>query len=112
MVIQQLAGRVVVEAIFYVGLASIVAVSLFWRWWRDILGWSVIASTAALVIAVIPGMIRIWFGPAVVTTHPWLTWVTIAALALDPVITAWRVWVLWILRQQAARGDPPPRMHA
>lgn len=117
MISQMVAGQVVISAIFYVGIAAVIVTSLFWNWWSDVLGWSVISSVLALCIAVLPAMVRLWFGPAVFETVAWLNWVAIAALALDPIITAWRVWVLWKIHQRvraAALADDPPQepMHA
>jgi hypothetical protein len=99
---QQDAARIAIEAIFYTSILFTAAVSMFWPWWRSQLGWSIIAKSFALAVAVLPAMIAYWFGTAVYARNPWLGWLSIAAMATIPLILVWRAAVLWHV-QRAAR---------
>lgn len=89
---QQLAAQIAIEGIFYSGVAFIIAVSLFWPWWKSQLGWTIIAKTVTLSLAVLPAMLMYWFG---IGTPRWLMYVSILALWAIPPILAWRAIVLW-----------------
>ena len=97
---QQTALRIDIQAIFYTSLLFTVAVSTFWPWWRSQLGWSIIAKSLALTVAVLPAMIAYWFGPAIYARNPWLGWLSIGAMATIPAILAWRAWVLWQVQRK------------
>jgi hypothetical protein len=98
---QQFAARITIEAIFYTSLGFTAAVSVFWPWWRSQLGWSIIAKSLALTVAVLPAMIAYWFGAAVYARNPWLGWLSIAAMATIPLILTWRAVVLWHVQRTA-----------
>ena len=97
---QALAGQIAVEGIFYSALGFAVVVSLFWPWWKSALGWSIVAKSLALAIAVFPAMLSYWLGARFGRT-PWLQWVAISALWLIPPILAWRVVVIWQAQKKA-----------
>lgn len=94
---EQFAGQIAVEAIFYASIGFVAGVSLFWAWWQGQLGWSIIAKSLALTIAVFPAMLHYWFGVAAPT---WLMYVSIYALWLIPPILAWRLVVIWRLQRR------------
>ena len=85
-----------IEAIFYSSIGFVILLSTFWAWWRTQLGWSIIAKSIALAMAVLPGMLVIWFG--ITVTAP-LQWVTLCALWAVPVILGWRLAVLWLIQR-------------
>lgn len=97
----QVAGRIAVEGIFYSALGFVAAVSFWWPWWKTQLGWSIVAKSLALALAVTPAMLTIWFGLEVYADAPWLQWVAIAALLAVPPILVWRAWVIWQLQRKA-----------
>ena len=86
-----------IEAIFYSSVLFVAAVSTFWPWWKSQLGWSIIAKTAALTIAVVPAMLYYWLGHR---PPGWLNWLSVAALWTIPLILAWRGWVLWQVQRK------------
>lgn len=96
-----LAGKIAVEGIFYSALGFVIVVSVWWPWWKSQLGWSIIAKSLALAVAVLPAMITYWFGPGVYKEVPWLGWVAIAALWVIPPILAWRAVVIWQAQRKA-----------
>lgn len=98
---QALAAQIAVEGTFYGAFAFIAAVSIFWPWWRSQLGWSIIAKSVAVALAVLPNMLFYWFGPAVYIDAPWIYWVAIGALLLVPPILAWRAAVIWRAQRRA-----------
>jgi hypothetical protein len=88
----QAAEKWAIEAIFYSSVLFVAVVSSFWSWWKSQLGWTIIAKTAALTIAVFPAMLAFWLG----RKEPgWLDWVSVAALWAIPPVLAWRALVLW-----------------
>ena len=97
-----LAGQIAVRALFWSVIGFVIAVSTFWPWWKSQLGWSIVAKSLALAIAVLPAMLVYWFGPAVYADAPWLQWVSVIGLWLVPPILAWRALVIW----QAQRKSP------
>ena len=96
-----LAGKIGVEGLFYAALGFVAVVSVFWPWWKSALGWSIIAKSLALGIAVLPAMLAYWFGMGVYQRAPWLQWVAIGALWLVPPILAWRAVVIWQAQRHA-----------
>ena len=107
MLTQAEATRLGVEAIFYGSLLFCIGVSSFWAWWRSQLGWTIIAKSLALALAVLPAMIFYWFGAR---APQWLTAVSIAALWSVPLVLAWRLAVLWKIQRAGLipEGEPPP----
>lgn len=97
----QVAGQIAAEGIFYSALGFIAAVSVFWPWWKSQLGWSIVAKSLALALAVFPAMLTYWFGAGVYARAPWLGWVAVGALWAVPPILAWRVAVIWQAQRRA-----------
>jgi len=95
-----------VQVIFYVNIAFIAGVSLFWPWWRDQLGWSIIAKTAALSVVLLPAMLFIWFGPNAFTSARWLSWFATWALFLVPAALVWRFVVIFRIQRKGASHHP------
>ena len=89
---EQVAVQIAVEAIFYSSALFVAVVSLYFPWWRSQLGWTIIAKTLALAVAVFPAMLTYWLG---VRVTGWLAWVSVAALWTIPPILAWRALVIW-----------------
>lgn len=96
----QVIAQWAVECVFYSSIAFVVAVSSFWPWWKSQLGWTIVAKSVALTVAVLPAMLGYWFDGQL---PEWLTWVTICALFSIPVILAWRVWVLWQIQRSGGQ---------
>lgn len=99
---QRLVAEIAVQAIFYGSVLFIAAVSTFWPWWRTQLGWTIIAKSAALALAVMPAMFIYWFGRNTFTQSDWLGWVSVGALLMVPPILAWRGIVLWRVQRHGA----------
>ena len=94
---EQLATKIAVEAIFYTSVGFVVAVSLVWPWWKSQLGWTIVAKTLALIIAVFPAMLTYWFGRQL---PAWADWLSILALWAIPPILVWRAVVIWQMQRQ------------
>jgi len=95
------------QVIFYVNIAFLAGVSLIWPWWRDQLGWSIIAKTVALSIVLLPAMLFVWFGPNAFTQAPWLAWVSAWSLFLVPAALIWRFVVIYRIQREGASHHPP-----
>ena len=96
-----LAGKIAVESVFYSALLFVAVISAYWPWWKSQIGWSIVAKSLALALAILPAMIAYWFGPRVYHEVPWLGWVTVTALWLVPPILAWRAVVIWHVQRRA-----------
>ena len=94
----QLAGQIVVEEIFYSSLGFVIAVSVFWPWWRSQLGWSICAKALAFGLAFTPAMVMYTFGAHAPT---WMQWGAVCSAALVGPILAWRAWVIWHAQRKA-----------
>lgn len=95
------AGEIAVQGIFYSALGFVLVVSLYWPWWKSALGWSIVAKSLALALAVFPAMLVYWFGPRVYVDAPWLRWMAVAVLWLIPPILAWRAIIIWHAQRKA-----------
>jgi ABC-type molybdate transport system permease subunit len=96
-------SQIIIQVIFYSGIAEATALALFWKWWRSELGWSIVAMTLSLSLALLGIMLVYWFGPNGVTRSPVVQWFTLVMLAAVPVITWWRVWVIYKAQRRGAR---------
>ena len=101
--LQSLVSLVIVQAIFYSGFAAPAVMATFWPWWRSELGWSIVAKTLALSLALLPAMLLYWLGPSAFTTSSALRWFAIGALGFVPLIVWWRVWVIYKAQRDGAR---------
>jgi len=99
-------ATVAIEVIFYASIAFIGAVSFVWPWWRDQLGWSIIAKTAALAIILLQPMLYLWLGPNALTQAPWLSWFSTCALFLVPAALVWRFVVIFRIQRKGAAHQP------
>ena len=97
-------ARVIIQVIFYSGILAPMAMSWFWPWWRSELGWSIVAKTLALSMALLPAMLVYWFGLNTITSSPALRWFSLTALAAVPVIVWWRVWVIFKAQRDGSRN--------
>ena len=105
-VTQAAVASVAIQVIFYVNVAFIAGVSFVWPWWRDQLGWSIIAKTAALSVVLFPSMLYFWFGSNAFTQAPWLSWFSTWALFLVPAALVWRFIVIFRIQRQGASHQP------
>ena len=99
---QQQITTVIIQVIFYSGIAAPLVIAAFWKWWRSELGWSIVAKTIALSLALFPAMLFYWLGPTAFTTSGGLRWFSIAALGAVPLIVWWRVWVIYKAQRDGA----------
>ena len=99
------ATRIGVEAIFYGSLLFCIGVSAFWAWWKSQLGWTIIAKSLALTIAVLPAMVFFWFGAR---APEWLAAVSTAGLWCVPLILMWRLAVLWKIQRDGRHPEAEP----
>lgn len=96
-------SQIIIQVIFYSGIAAPIVLGLFWKWWRSELGWSIVAKTLALSLALTGTMLIYWFGPTGVARSDAMQWFTLVMLAAVPVILWWRVWVIWKTQRSGAR---------
>lgn len=96
-------SRIIIQVIFYSGIAAPAVLAAFWPWWRSELGWSIVAKTLALSLALLGSMLMYWLGPASVARSPVVQWFTLVMLAAVPVIIWWRVWVIWKTQRDGTR---------
>jgi hypothetical protein len=96
-------SQIILQVIFYSGIAAPAVLALFWKWWRSELGWSITAKMLALSMALFGTMLMFWFGPSGVTRSPVVQWFTLVALAAVPCIIWWRVWVVYKTQRDSIR---------
>lgn len=100
----QQAGEAVAQVTFWSCWAFAALSSVFWPWWKTQLGWSIMLKTIAIGLALLPSELMIWLGRAYVARQAWLQWFTVGAVAVIPLILAWRLIVIY--RYQ--RNSRPP----
>ena len=101
--LQAQVSEVIIQVIFWSGITAPLVMALFWRWWRTELGWSIVAKTLALSLALLMTVLVIWFGPSALTRSAVLQWFTVAALGAVPVILWWRVWVIYKTQRDGSK---------
>ena len=100
--LQQQITLVVIQVIFYSGIAVPAVMATFWPWWRSKLGWSIVAKTLCLSMALLRSMLIYWLGPAVADSA-FRKWFTVVMLAAVPVILWWRVQVIFETQRDGSR---------
>ena len=101
--LQAQVAAVIVQVIFYSGFAAPAVMAAFWPWWRSELGWSIVAKTLCLSLALLGAMLESWFGPADFERSAVLQWFTLTMLAAIPVIVWWRVWVIFKAQREGSK---------
>lgn len=100
--LQSQVTQVIIQMIFWSGIIAPLVMRTFWPWERSELGWSIVAKTLALSLALLMTVLAYYFGPAFLH-YAVLTWFSIIMLAAVPVILWWRVWVIYKNQRDGAR---------
>lgn len=86
-------SEVLIQAAFWLSIAFLTGVSMFWPWWKTHLGWTIWLETAAIAWFVFPSTISLEFGVDV-DTITW-QWVTVIGLLFVVLILPWRAAAIW-----------------
>lgn len=99
--LQQDIGNWIINLAFWVCLAFPVITALYWPWWKDHWGWSIVVLELLVPVALLAGVLRIDFGLR--SLDPILFgWIVLAALGLIPLVVLHRIWLIWHKQQEAA----------
>lgn len=74
------------------GLLFVIQWTWYSPWWRDIVGRTVIAEAAAVLLSIMPGLVESFFDLTSLEKEE-LRWFNVSAVALIPIIYIWRVYV-------------------
>jgi hypothetical protein len=99
-----------VNLAFWVCLAFPLVVALYWPWWKDWWGWSIVVLELLIPVALLGGILRIDFGLR--SLNPFLFgWIELTAIGLIPLVVIHRTWLIWYRQRIAARDYPEERDH-
>ena len=100
------ASKWVIQLAFWSSLAFPVWYSIWAPWWRSSIGRAIVALDSAIALATGPATIGLIFGASVVAS-PVFSWTTIFAFGCIPVITAWRMVIVFrVQRRPYLEGRP------
>jgi hypothetical protein len=99
-----------VNLAFWVCLAFPAVTAIYWPWWHDIWGWSIVILELLVPLALLAGVLRIDFG---LRTLNLLTfgWIELAALGLIPLVVIHRTWLIWHRQRKAVSSYPEEQDH-
>lgn len=97
----------VVQLAFWSSLAFVAWYSLVAPWWRYPIGRAIVALDSAIALATGPAVAGLIFGAAVVSAR-FFQWVTVAAFGAIPLITVWRMVIVWRVQRAGVRQDGGP----
>jgi hypothetical protein len=95
-------GQYVVLSAFAASLTFVLVCSLAWKWWRTVWGRTSVAISAALSVALLPGVLHLLVG--VDTAAEWFRWYYDTSIAAVAAIEVWRT--VAVVRAQW-RKEPP-----
>jgi hypothetical protein len=96
------ASNVLVLVIFTVSVLFTPVVSLYWPWWKNDLGRSIVSKSIAMALVFLFPALHLMFDGEF-RTAPY-QWFELACFALVPVIFVWRAVAIWRLQRNGARG--------
>jgi hypothetical protein len=100
------ASEWVIQLAFWCSLAFPAWYSIWAPWWRNAVGRAIVALDSAIALATLPTVIGLDFGASVVAS-PFFSWLTVCAFACIPVITCWRMVIVYrVQRRPRVEGRP------
>jgi hypothetical protein len=93
------AARWVVQCAFWSSVAFVGWYSLLAPWWRSAIGRAIIALDSAIALALLPSVLGLLFGEQLVASVTY-QWLTVCALGAIPLITCWRMVIVWKLQRR------------
>jgi hypothetical protein len=96
------AAPVVIQAAFWSALAFIALYSAIAPWFRYPIGRALVALDSAIMLATLPTVLGLYFGAGLVS-GAFFQWLTVCAFGAIPVVTVWRMAIVWKIQRQAAR---------
>lgn len=96
------ASQWVVQAAFWCAIAFIAWYTICAPWWRSPVGRAIVALDAAIALTLLPSVAGLILGHRAVASGAY-QWLTLCALACVPVITCWRMVIVWRIQRQADR---------
>jgi hypothetical protein len=95
----------VIQLAFWCSLAFIAWYTIWAPWWRYSVGRAIVALDSAIALATGPTVAGLIFGPSLVSGR-FFQWLTVAAFGAIPVITVWRMAIVFRVQRVAARQAP------
>jgi hypothetical protein len=95
------AARWVVQCAFWSSIAFVGWYSLLAPWWRLPIGRAIVALDSAIAFALLPSVIGLLWGEQAVVSVIY-QWLTVCALGCVPVITCWRMVIVWRIQKRGA----------
>lgn len=105
------ASEVVIQAAFWCSLAFIAWYSALARWWKSSVGRAIVALDSAIALATLPTVLGLIFGAPLVASD-FFTWLTVCAFGAIPVITTWRMVIVWKVQRRAGALKAELESHA
>ena len=102
------ASRLVIQAAFWSSLAFIAWYSMWAPWYRSPIGRAIVALDGAVALAMFPSVLGLTFGMSVAGSDAF-AWLTVCAFACIPVITCWRMVIVYRLQRRPLRAARPRR---
>ena len=100
------ASEWVIQLAFWSSLAFVAWYSAWAPWWRSSIGRAIVALDSAVALATFPTVLGLIFGAAVVASA-FFAWLTVFAFGCIPVITIWRMVIVYrIQRRPFVQGRP------
>lgn len=97
-------GHWVANVAFWVTLAFPVATRFYWPWWQSWWGKNIVSLELTVALALLGSILRIDFGLSV-AKDIWFGWLTVASVALIPVIVVHRAILIWKTQRAGAVAD-------
>jgi hypothetical protein len=92
----------VVQCAFWSSVAFVAWYSLLAPWWRSAIGRAIVALDSAIALALLPSVLGLMLGRQAVASTAY-QWLTVCALGCIPVITCWRMVIVWHLQRRGGR---------
>jgi hypothetical protein len=95
------AAEVVIQAAFWSALGFIALYSVIAPWPRYPIGRALVALDSAIMLATLPTVLGLYFGAGLVS-GAFFQWLTVCAFGAIPVVTVWRMVIVWRIQRRAA----------
>lgn len=95
-----LLGNILIIVIFCTSALFTPVVSLYWPWWKNGLGRSIVAKAIAMALVFLFPMLHVLFGAEFKSIG--YQWFELACFGMVPVIFVWRAVAIWRLQRKSA----------
>lgn len=102
------ASRWVIQAAFWSSLAFIAWYSAWAPWYRSSIGRAIVALDTAVALATFPAVLGLIFGVHLIASA-FFSWLTVCAFGCIPVITCWRMVIVYRVQRRPFEAGRAPR---